>query len=83
MKQYLSSGCLWLIIGAVVGAIVGVLIHLLNWYSLEIGFSSLARTDYNFIMLALVFALIGAIIVGFLGLILGVFVAYGKKSGKE
>ncbi len=72
-----------MIIGAVVGAILGVLIHLLNWYALELGFSSLARTDYNFIVLALVFAFIGAIICGFLGLIIGFIVAYVKKGGEQ
>ena len=72
-----------LIVGAFVGAILGVVIHLINWNWLNIGFKSLIRTDYNFIILALVFALIGAILVGILGLIIGFIIAHFKKPEAE
>lgn len=79
----MKFGCMFLIVGIIVGAIIGVLIHLINWYWLDIGFSSLVRTDYNFIMLALVFAVIGAIIWGIIGFIIGLLYAHFKKPEKE
>ncbi len=79
MKNFLSRGCLGLIIGIILGAIIGVIVHFINWYALEIGLSSITKSDSNFMVLTLIFALVGAILIGIFGIIIGSAIAAMKK----
>lgn len=75
MKHYLLRGTVGLVIGAILGAIIGAILQFVSWKVLGI---QVYNTSEH-IVRTLIFAVVGAIVLGILGLIIGLVIAALRK----